>query len=404
MPQQLSGEQLLQAAKEFGTPLYVYHAERIKEQYEKLLSAFSGTDVKFFYAAKALTNINILKYIKEIGCNVDCSSINEAKLAAKAGFQKQNILYTSSNIAFEEIEEAQAMGIHINFDSISNLEKFGKKFGSTYPVGIRLRPNIMAGGNLKISTGHINSKFGIPLEDIEEVLKLQKETGLRIRTLHIHTGSDIKDVEVFARGIELLFKVAQQFPDLEVLDLGGGIKVPYEPGEKGTDIELLGKKVKEEFDWYEKKYDHHLQVWFEPGKFLVSEAGYFITKVNVLKRTGDITFAGVDSGLNHFIRPMFYGAYHEIENISNPSGEKRFYNVVGNICETDTFAENRLLPEIREGDYLVFRNAGAYGFEMASNYNSRFKPAEVMVKNGKLYLIRGRDKFDDLLKNQIEIN
>lgn len=404
MPLHLSAEQLLQAAKDFGTPLYVYHAERIKEQYEKLLTAFSGTDVKFFYAAKALTNVNILKYIKEIGSNVDCSSINEAKLAVIAGFQKQNILYTSSNIAFEEIEEAKAMGIHINFDSLSNLEKFGKKFGSSYPVGIRLRPNIMAGGNLKISTGHINSKFGIPLEDIEEVLKLQKETGLRIRTLHIHTGSDIKDVEVFAKGIEVLFEVAQHFPDLEVIDLGGGIKVPYEPGEKGTDIELLGKKVKEEFEWYEKKYSHQLQVWFEPGKYLVSEAGYFVTKVNVIKQSGDITFAGVDSGLNHFIRPMFYGAYHEIENISNPSGEKRFYHVVGNICETDTFAENRLLPEVKEGDLLVFRNAGAYGFEMASNYNSRFRPAEVMVKNGNLQLIRRRDEFDDLLKNQVEIN
>jgi diaminopimelate decarboxylase len=404
MPLHLSAEQLLQAAKDFGTPLYVYHAERIREQYEKLSGAFSGTDVKFFYAAKALTNINILKYIKEIGCNVDCSSINEAKLAVKAGFQKQNILYTSSNIAFEEIEEAKAMGIHINFDSLSNLEKFGKKFGSSYPVGIRLRPNIMAGGNLKISTGHINSKFGIPLEYIEEVLKLQKETVLRIRTLHIHTGSDIKDVEVFAKGIEVLFEVAQHFPDLEVIDLGGGIKVPYEPGEKGTDIELLGKKVKEEFDWYEKKYGRHLQVWFEPGKYLVSEAGYFVTKVNVIKHSGDITFAGVDSGLNHFIRPMFYGAYHEIENISNPSGEKRSYHVVGNICETDTFAENRLLPEINEGDLLVFLNAGAYGFEMSSNYNSRFRPAEVMVKNGNLQLIRRRDEFDDLLKNQVEIN
>lgn len=404
MPLHLSAEQLLQAAKEFGTPLYVYHAERIKEQYEKLLNAFSGTDVKFFYAAKALTNISILKYIKEIGCNVDCSSINEVKLAVKAGFQKQNILYTSSNIAFQEIEEAKEMGVYINIDSISNLEKFGKKFGSSYPVGIRLRPNIMAGGNLKISTGHINSKFGIPLEDINAILKLQRETGLHIRTLHIHTGSDIQDVEVFAKGVEVLFEVAQHFPDLEVIDLGGGIKVPYEPGEKGTDIELLGKKVKEEFDWYEKKYGRHLQVWFEPGKFLVSEAGYFVAKVNVMKQSGDITFAGVDSGLNHFIRPMFYGAYHEIENISNPSGEKRFYHVVGNICETDTFAENRLLPEIKEGDLLVFRNAGAYGFEMASNYNSRFKPAEVMVKNGNLQLIRNRDVFDDLLKNQVEIN
>ncbi len=403
MPAQLSGEQLHKAALEFGTPLYVYHAERIKEQYEKLLTAFQGADVKFFYAAKALTNINILKYIKSIGSNIDCSSVNEAKLAAKAGFLPQQILYTSSNISFEEIEEARRMGIHINIDSISNLEKFGKKSGHDYPVGIRLRPNIMAGGNLKISTGHAGSKFGVPLENIEEVLKVQQETGLFIRTLHIHTGSDIKDVDVFAKGIEVLFEVAKYFPELEVIDLGGGIKVPYKPGEEGTDIELLGKKVKEEFEWFEKKYSRHLQVWFEPGKYLVSEAGYFITKVNVLKRSGDITFAGVDSGLNHFIRPMFYGAYHEIENISNPSGEKRKYHVVGNICETDTFAEDRLLPEIREGDHLVFRNAGAYGFEMSSNYNSRFKPAELMLRDGQAHLIRKREDMDDLLRGQVEI-
>lgn len=404
MPASLSSAQLTEIASEFGTPVYVYHAEKIKEQFEKLLSAFHGADAKFFYAAKALTNINILRYIKNIGCHVDCSSINEVKLAVKAGFMPQNILYTSNNIAFEEIEEAKNMGVNINIDSISNLQKFGKKFGHSYPVGIRLRPNIMAGGNLKISTGHSASKFGVPLENLEEVLKVVKETGLFIRALHIHTGSEIKDVEVFAKGIEVLFEIVKYFPELEVIDLGGGFKVPYMPGEEGTDIELLGKKVKEEFEDYEKKYNRHLQVWFEPGKFLVSESGYFITKVNVVKPAGNILFAGVDSGLNHFIRPMFYGAYHEIENISNPSGEKRSYNVVGNICETDNFAENRSLPEIREGDLLVFRNAGAYCFEMASNYNSRYKPAEVMVKNGKYYLIRKREEMDSLLKNQIDID
>jgi diaminopimelate decarboxylase len=401
MPQQLSSEQLIKIANEFGTPVYVYHAEKIKEQYERLLNAFEGTDSKFFYAAKALTNINVLKYIKSIGCNVDCSSINEVKLAVKAGFSPENILYTSNNIAFEEIEEAKSIGVNINIDSLSNLQKFGKKFGHTYPVGVRLRPNIMAGGNLKISTGHANSKFGVPLENIEEVLAIVKETGLFIRALHIHTGSEIKDVEVFAKGIEVLFEAVKYFPELEVIDLGGGFKVPYIPGEAGTDIELLGRKVKEEFEGFQKKYNRHLQVWFEPGKFLVSECGYFITKVNVVKPSATILFAGVNSGLNHLIRPMFYGAYHEIENISNPSGEKRNYNVVGNICETDTFAENRLLPEIKEDDLLVFRNAGAYCFEMASNYNSRFKPAEVMVKDGMPILIRKRDEMEDLLRNQL---
>ena len=399
----LQNKQLTEIANQFGTPVYVYHAERIKEQYEKLLASFQGADARFFYAAKALTNINILKYILSIGCNVDCSSINEVKLAMKAGFAPQNILYTSNNVSFEEIEEAKNIGVHINIDSISNLQKFGKKFGHTYPVGVRLRPNIMAGGNLKISTGHADSKFGVPLEDIEAVIEVVKETGLYIRTLHIHTGSEIKDVEVFVKGIEVLFDIVNYFPELEVIDLGGGFKVPYMPGEEGTDIELLGKKVKEEFKLYEEKNNRHFQVWFEPGKFLVSEAGYFITKVNVIKQAGNIIFAGVDSGLNHLIRPMFYGAYHEIENISNPSGTKRNYNVVGNICETDTFAENRLLPEIREGDYLVFRNAGAYCFEMSSNYNSRFRPAEVIVKDGTASLIRKREDMNDLLSGQIEL-
>jgi diaminopimelate decarboxylase len=402
MPLLLSHQQLIEIAKEFGTPVYVYDARRIKEQYERLLSAFSATDARFFYAAKALTNINILKYIRSIGCHVDCSSINEVKLALKAGFAPQNILYTSNNISFEEITEAKNAGVHINIDSISNLRKFGFAFGHSYPVGVRLRPNIMAGGNLKISTGHSESKFGVPVEDIKEILSVVNETNLHIRTLHIHTGSEIQDVEVFAKGIEVLFEAAQHFPELEVLDLGGGFKVPYMPGEKGTDIEYLGKKVKEEFEWYEKKYGRHLQVWFEPGKYLVSEAGYFITTVNVIKQTREIVFAGVDSGLNHLIRPMFYGAYHEIENISNPQGEKKLYNVVGNICETDTFAEDRLLPEVREGDLLVFRNAGAYCFEMSSHYNSRFKPAEVMVNDRQLHLIRRRESLDDLLRNQVE--
>jgi diaminopimelate decarboxylase len=397
----LSPEQLNAIADEFGTPVYVYHAEKIREQYQRLQQAFREVNARFFYAAKALTNINVLRYIRSIGCNIDCSSINEAKLAVKAGFEPGNILYTSNNISLDEIIEAREMGIYINIDSISNLRKFGNKFGHTYPVGVRLRPNILAGGNIKISTGHANSKFGVPLENIEEVLAVQRETGLFIRALHIHTGSEIKDVEVFARGIEVLFEVAKQFPELEVIDLGGGFKVPYMPVEEGTDIEGLGEKVRDEFRLFAKEYGRPLQVWFEPGKFLVSEAGYFITTVNVLKEAGDSRFAGVDSGLNHFIRPMFYGAYHEILNISNPSGSISRYNVVGNICETDTFAEDRDLPEVREGNRLVFLNAGAYGFEMASNYNSRYKPAEVMVEDGKARLIRRRDEFDDLLRKQV---
>lgn len=398
---QLSNQQLIDIAQQYDTPLYVYHAEKIEEQYKKLTTAFAETDVAFFYASKALTNINILKHILSLGANIDCSSINEAKLALMAGFTPEKILYTSNGIAFEEIEEAVKLGIHINIDSLSNLEKFGGKFGHSYPVGIRLRPNIMAGGNIKISTGHDKSKFGIPVDQLNKILALIKQHNLFIETLHIHTGSEITDAAVFVKGIEVLFDIIPQFNELTAIDLGGGFKVPYKKGDTETDMNLLAKKVSEAFANHPNPGGKHLQVWFEPGKFLVSEAGYLVTQVNVIKQTGATTFAGVNSGFNHLIRPMMYDAYHKIENISNPGGEEKHYTVVGNICETDTFAWDRKINEIREGDYLVFYNAGAYGFEMSSNFNARLKPAEVLVKDGTPMLIRKRDVFEDLLRNQV---
>jgi diaminopimelate decarboxylase len=400
MPQ-LTNEQLNAIAKEFGTPLYVYNADTITAQYQKLTTAFAQTDTKFFYACKALTNINILKHIKSIGCNVDCSSVNEVKLALLAGFEPKNVLYTSNGIHFSEIEEAQSLGVNINIDSLSNLEKFGQKFGHSYPVGIRLRPNIMAGGNIKISTGHDKSKFGIPIDQLDKILALVERYDLFIQNLHIHTGSDIKDVDVFVKGIEVLFDIIPHFKELSSIDLGGGFKVPYKKGDAETDIPLLAQKVNEAFANHPNPNGKHLQVWFEPGKFLVSASGYLIAEVNVLKENTNTSFAGLNTGFNHLIRPMFYDAYHQIENISNPEGKEKHYSVVGNICETDTFAWDRNIPEIREGDLLVFKNAGAYGFEMSSNFNSRYKPAEVMVKDGKTTLIRKRDNFDDILRNQV---
>ena len=413
MSQQLPTEHLISLGHQFGTPLYVYHAEKIKEQYHKLTTAFQRSNTVFFYACKALTNVNILKYILSLGANADCSSINEVRLALHAGFPPDRVLYTSSGISFDEIEEAQSLGVIINIDSLSNLEKFGQKFGHTYPVGIRLRPNIMAGGNLKISTGHDKSKFGIPVDQIEKVLSIVQQYNLHIADLHIHTGSEIKDVDVFVKGIDILFDLIPRFSQLKFIDLGGGFKVPYKEGDSETDIELLAQKVEEAFANHAPVSGapasvagpggRPLQVWFEPGKFLVSQCGYFITKVNVIKQTDAATFVSVDSGFNHLIRPMFYDAYHRIENISNPHGEPKRYSVVGNICETDTFAWDRTINEVREGDFLVFHTAGAYGFEMSSNYNSRYKPAEVLVKDGEAHLIRRRDRFEDLLRNQIEL-
>jgi diaminopimelate decarboxylase len=401
MSKNLTHEQLIAIADEFGTPVYIYHAERIAEQYKKLKKAFSNCNARFFYACKSLTNINVLKYMQTIGVSLDCVSVNEVKLGLMAGFDKKDILYTPNCVDFEEVVAAKELGVNVNIDNISILEQFGHKFGNSYPVCIRLNPHIMAGGNYKISTGHIDSKFGISIHQMRHIERIVKSTNLNVTGIHMHTGSEIKDVRVFLEGLEVMFTTAAHFPNLEFIDLGSGFKVPYQPGDAETDINDLGKKVTQAFVDFEKETGRKLQVWFEPGKYLVSQCGYFVVKTNVIKQTPAAVFAGVNSGFNHLIRPMMYDAYHHIENISNPAGAERIYNVVGNICETDTFAWDRKLNEIREGDYLVFNNAGAYGFEMSSNFNSRLKPAEVMVVEGKAKLIRQRDVFEDLLRNQI---
>jgi diaminopimelate decarboxylase len=341
--------------------------------------------------------------MKQIGASLDCVSINEVMLGLRAGFEPKEILFTPNCVDFEEIEAGMALGVNLNIDNISILEQFGNKYGSKYPICIRLNPHIMAGGNYKISTGHVDSKFGISIHQLRHIERVVKTTKMHITGLHMHTGSEIKDVNVFLQGLEVMFEIARHFEDLEFIDLGSGFKVPYQAEDPETDVNQLGEKVAEAFKQFEKETGKKLQVWFEPGKYLVSEAGYFVVKANVIKQTTATVFVGVNSGFNHLIRPMFYEAYHRIENISNKKNVERIYTVVGNICETDTFAWDRKLHEVREGDYLVFYNAGAYGFEMSSNFNSRLKPAEVLVTNGEAKLIRKADEFEDLLRNQVEV-
>jgi len=404
MNSSLTYAQLNEAAQTYGTPLYVYHAEKMVDQYKNLLNHFSNKSVCFFYACKALTNIHVLDVFKKAGCNIDCSSINEVKLAIHVGFDPSNILYTSNSVDFEEIKEAVSLGVHLNIDSLSNVEKFGMTYGNRYPVGVRIRPDIMAGGNLKISTGHDKSKFGIPAKQIKELKALQEKYKINIATLHIHTGSEIKDVAIFLQSAVVFEQLLPDFPSVNILDFGGGFKVPYQSNEKGTDIALLGQEVNKVMADLSAKAGRNLTAWFEPGKYLVSEAGFFITKVNVLKQSGDINFAGINSGLNHLIRPMFYDAYHHIDNLTAPTKELKQYAVVGNICETDTFAWDRPIATITEGDFLVFYNAGAYGYEMSSNYNARYKPAQVLFENGQHRLISRPDQFEDLLALQMPLN
>jgi len=403
MSQTLSREQLLELADRFGTPLYVYHAERIREQYETLTGAFADVKARFFYACKALSNINILRYVNSLGAGLDCVSIHEVQLGLRAGFPPGRILFTPNCVDFDEIDAGRALGVTLNIDNISILEQFGNRYGGSYPICIRINPHIMGGGNYKISTGHIDSKFGISVHQMRHIERVVKTTGLAVKGIHMHTGSDIKDINVFLAGLEVMFGIAVHFPDIEFIDLGSGFKVPYHEDDVRTDVDDLGRKVGEAFRQFASESGKELEVWFEPGKFLVSEAGYFLVKCNVVKQTTATVFVGVNSGFNHLIRPMMYDAYHRIENLSNPNGSPRIYTVVGNICETDTFAWDRKLNEVREGDHLIFYNAGAYGFEMSSNFNSRLKPAEVLVINGEAHLIRKRDEFEDLLRNQVEV-
>jgi diaminopimelate decarboxylase len=399
----IQGVSVTELANQFGTPLYVYDAAKIEEQVQTLQKAFAGVKHKIKYAAKALTNLSILKLIRGTGAGVDVVSLFEAKLALHAGFVPEEIMFTPNGVGFDEIQSAVELGLTINLDNLSALEKFGKKYGANYPCGIRLNPHIMAGGNLKISTGHKHSKFGISIQQLTDILAIVEQNQMTIQSLHIHTGSEITDVDVYLMMADVLFDAAKSFPHLKSIDFGGGFKVRYKDDDKITDIMRLGAELSNVFNQFCKKEKRDLELWIEPGKFIVSEAGYLIARANVVKETPTMTFVGVDTGLNHLIRPMMYEAYHEIINGTNTSGLTKPYTIVGNICETDTLGADRLLHTVREGDLIVIKNAGAYGFSMASNYNSRPRPAEVLIENSKPRLIRQRETFEDLLRGQVTL-
>ena len=399
----MTNNDLSAIASEFGNPVYIYDAAKIASQYQRLTAAFSSIgDLRINYATKALSNVSILKLMRQLGSGLDTVSIQEVQLGLAAGFEPQAIIYTPNGVSLKEIETAAQMGVQINIDNLSLLEQFGARHPKT-PVCIRINPHVMAGGNSNISVGHIDSKFGISIHQIPHLLRVVENTAMNINGIHMHTGSDILDIEVFLHAAEILFDTANHFKNLEFLDFGSGFKVPYHENDIETNIEELGEKLSKRFKTFCKEYGSDLQLVFEPGKFLVSLAGHFVTQVNVVKQTTSRVFAQVDSGFNHLIRPMLYGSHHHIENLSNPNGKVRFYSVVGYICETDTFGTNRKITEITEGDLLVFRNCGAYCFSMASNYNSRYRPAEVLWYEGKAHLIRKRETFDDIMHNKVEI-
>lgn len=390
-------------AAQFGTPLYVYDTGTIRRQYRKMCDAFHSVPLKVKFACKSLNNLSILKLLRGLGAGLDAVSIEEVQLGLFAGYRADEILFTPNGVSFEEIQEAVRLGVTVNIDNIAMLERFGNVYGSTVPCAIRITPHIEAGGHHHIQTGHIDSKFGISIFQRRHLMRVVKTCDLNIIGLHMHTGSDILYSQVFLQGAEILFDLAKEFPHLRFIDFGSGFKVAYKPDDVVTDMDDLGRNLSSRFLEFCAEYGRDLDLCVEPGKFLVSECGTLLVKANVIKPTISTVFVGVDSGQNHLIRPMFYDAYHHIMNVSNPYGLQRVYTVVGYICETDTFGWDRKLNEVREGDILAIRNAGAYGFTMSNNYNSRLRPAEVMVHDGRAALIRRREKLEDLLATQVPL-
>jgi len=394
---------LKEAALKFGTPIYLYDLKIIENQFDKLSKELSVLEnYKIHFAAKSLSNISILKFIKNMGAGLDAVSIEEVMIGLKCGFNKDEILYTPNGVSFEEIKQAFKLGVKINLDSIESIKDFVNEFGNQ-SITVRINPGIYAGGNDNVSVGHSESKFGIPEERIDELLDMEKKGKVKITGLHIHTGSDITKNNQFKDGIMKIFSIARDFRNIESIDLGGGIKIPYYKNDTLTNLNDYVKEVSNELKKFELEFNKKLKLIFEPGKFLVSDCGFFITKVNYIKSTKTKDFLQVDSGFNHLLRPTLYGSHHEIINLSNPEGKKKEYDVVGYICEKDTFAEKRKISETSIGDLICFKNAGAYGFNMSSNYNSRLKPAEVCIYNNKILKIREAQSLKDLLKGQIDI-
>ena len=400
----IQGVDVHSIADQFGMPLYVYDADKIIEKIGLLRSSFSGVNLKIKYAAKALTNVSILKLMRQQGVEMDSVSVNEARMGILAGYAPEQIMFTPSGVSFDEIREAVDLGLQLNVDSLPLLEWIGQTYGPAVSISIRINPHISEGGNIKISTGHADSKFGISILQRADIKALVERYQIPVVGLHIHTGSDFKNANAFLKGADVLFDLATDYPDLQFIDFGSGFKVAYREGDHITDVADLGAKVSDAFRQFCQQYGRDLELWFEPGKFLVSECGHLLVKTNIVKENPTRTFVAVDSGLNHLIRPMMYDSYHDIKNISNPTGTEETYTVVGYICETDTFATDRPLPEVRPGDVLSFENAGAYGFSMTSTYNARFRPAEVLVYEGVPHLIRQRDTLADLLRGQEIIN
>lgn len=391
-----SAEELIE---QFGSPLYVYDYDTLVTQYNRLHNAFKRSDTLIYYACKANANLEIMKLFKELGAGIDAVSPGEVFLALKAGFRPQDILLTGTNVTRDDIEYTFEHNARVNIDNLAMVENNDQLY-SGREVFVRLNPDIRAGAHTYLETGHRDTKFGILKNDLPRVIELLQRSGAKLVGLHQHIGSDITESEPLLNGLDQLLSIAREFDTIRFIDIGGGFKVKYYEDDSETDVEGLGAEVSEHFNAFCEEHDLDLTLILEPGKYLVSEAGYLLTTVQSVKRNYNKVIVGTDSGMNHLIRPALYHAYHEIVNATRVEGETEKVNVVGNICESaDVFAKNRSLSRTKAGDVLCVKNVGSYGYSMASMYNARFLPEEILIQNGAPRSIRRRQTFKDLLSN-----
>ncbi|MFQ6020519.1 MAG: diaminopimelate decarboxylase [Candidatus Aenigmatarchaeota archaeon] len=391
---------------EFETPLYVYEKSKIVERFSEVAEAVIYEPKKLLYACKANANPHIMKVLKEAGCHgIDVASPGEIEFSKLAGFNSKEMFFTSNSASQKDLEIVGAENINFNADSLEQIETYASLEERLNGISVRINPGIGAGHHEYVITGDEKSKFGIPYTQVNEIIQTAKDCELEIVGLHMHIGSRFLTSEPFLKASKSLLRTAENFPDLEYVNFGGGVGIPYGPNENEIDLNNFGVGLSEIFEQWCENYGRDLDLILENGRYYVADSGSLLTMVTDRKLTPCYTFIGTDTGFNHLIRPVLYGAYHEIVNLSNPYGEKEEVLITGNVCESgDVFTRDkngikeREIPKPRKDDILAILNAGAYGFSMSSNYNSRLRPAEVLIDKEKSTLIRRRETYKDIAR------
>ena len=394
---------------QWGSPLYVYNESIIRQRAREMKNLVSYKNFEVNYSAKANSNLAFLQLIREEGLLVDAVSTGEIYAEQLAGFSSDEIFFVSNNLSAEEMQYAIDRNILMSVDSISQLEQYGK-LNPNSKIAVRFNSGVGVGHHVKVVTGGKSTKFGVHPQDISKVKELLKKYNLTLVGINHHIGSLFMEPEPYINGAYALLDIAKQFEDLEFIDIGGGLGIPYrkQEGQARLDLKVLGEKLDALITSFAKEYGKEVTVKIEPGRYISAESGILLGRVNAIKNNEDIKFIGTDIGFNTLLRPAMYDSHHDIEVFRASdimSDKKEVVTIVGNICESgDIISKQVLLPEISQGDVLAVLDAGAYGYAMSSNYNNRPRPTEILIReNGEVILIRKRDTFEDIIQNQIKL-